>query len=109
MLREYMEAAARLYGLIPLKNLLEIYNSQNTPIAPEALLVLTALVDCEENDYVFITRNDMPSETTEEAVAASELAADYLFVEDPEASLRDLRRQQKGKQYKVLPKEEFLK
>ena len=39
---------------------------------------------------------------------AGEIAADYLFVDDPETSLRDLRRQQKGKQYKSLPKAEFL-
>ena len=45
----------------------------------------------------------------EQALEASELVADYLFVEDPDTSLRDLRRQQKGNQYKILPKAEFLK
>lgn len=109
LLRKYMEAAARLYGLISAEKLLEIYNSQNPPVDPAAFLVLTALVDCEENPYGFITRNDVPNETMEQALAASELVADYLFVEDPETSIRDLRRQQKGKQYKVLPKAEFLK
>lgn len=109
LLRKYMEAAARLYGLISAEKLLEIYNSQNPPVDPAAFLVLTALVDCEENPYGFITRNDVPNETMEQALAASELVADYLFVEDPEISIRDLRRQQKGKQYKVLPKAEFLK
>lgn len=109
LLRKYMEAAARLYGLIPVGKLLEIYSSQNAPIDPAAFLMLTALVDCEDNPYAFITRHDMPSETIEEGLKASELVADYLFVGDPEISFRELRRLQKGKQYKVLPKTEFLK
>lgn len=109
LLRTYMEAAARLYGLISAGKLVEIYNSQNPPIDPAAFLLLTALVDCEENPYVFITRHDVPSNTVEEALVASELAADYLFVENPEVDIRNLRRQQKGKQYKILPKAEFLK
>lgn len=108
LLRTYMEAAARLYGLISLEKLLDIYNSQNTPVDPAAFLVLTALVDCEENPYAVITRNDMPSETTEGALAASELVADYLFVDDPGMSIRELRRLQKGKPYKIFPKAEFL-
>ena len=109
LLRKYMEAAARLYGLISAGKLLEIYNSQNPPVDPAAFLVLTALVDCEDNPYGFITRHDVPNETMEQALVASELVADYLFVENPESSIRDLRRQQKGKQYKILPKTEFLK
>lgn len=109
LLRKYMEAAARLYGLIPVEKLLEIYASQNTPVDPVAFLMLTALVDCEENSYAFITRNDMPSETIEEGLKASELVADYLFVDDPETSFRELRRQQKGKPYKIPPKAEFLR
>ena len=109
LLRKYMAAAARLYGLISVGKLLEIYNSQNPPVDPAGFLVLTALVDCEDNPFGFITRHDVPNETMEQALEASELVADYLFVEDPETSLRDLRRQQKGKQYKILPKAEFLK
>ena len=109
LLRKYMAAASRLYGLISAGKLLEIYNSHNPPVDPAGFLVLTALVDCEDNPFGFITRHDVPNETMEQALEASELVADYLFVEDPDTSLRDLRRQQKGKQYKILPKAEFLK
>ena len=109
LLRKYMEAAARLYGLISAEKFVEIYNSQNPPIDPVAFLLLTALVDCEDNPYVFITRHDVPSNTVEEALVASELVADYLFAENPELDIRNLRRKQKGKQYKILPKAEFLK
>ena len=38
-----------------------------------------------------------------------EIISDYLFVEDPEKDIRELRRSQKGKPLKILPKEEFLR
>lgn len=110
LIRKYFEAAANLYGLISLKELLGIYNKHNPPIDAAALLVLSSLLDCEDNNpYTIITRNDMPSETTDEALVASEIVADYLFVEEPEEDIRNLRRSQKGKPYKLLPKDEFLR
>jgi hypothetical protein len=109
LLHQYMDAAARLYGLISLAKLREIYNAQNKPIETEIFIQVAALRAFDNNDYEIIERTDVPSNTPEEVLEAGEIAADYLFVEDPETSLRDLRRQQKGKQYKILPKTEFLK
>lgn len=104
-----MDAAARLYGLISLAKLREIYNAQNKPIETETFIQVVALRAFDDNDYEIIERTDVPSNTPAEVLEAGEIAADYLIVEDPETSLRDLRRQQKGKQYKILPKTEFLK
>ena len=109
LLHQYMDAAARLYGLISLAKLREIYNEQNKPVDTETFIQVAALRAFDDNDYEIIGRTDVPSETPEEVLASGEIAADYLFVDDPETSLRDLRRQQKGKEYKVLPKTEFLK
>ena len=109
LLHQYMDAAARLYGLISLAKLREIYNSQNMPIDTETFIQVAALHAFDDNDYEIIERTDVPSNTPEEVLEAGEIAADYLFVEDPETSLRDLRRQQKVKQYKILTKTEFLK
>lgn len=109
LLHQYMDAAARLYGLISLAKLREIYNEQNKPVDVEIFIQVAALRACDDNDYEIIERTDVPSNTPEEVLAAGEIAADYLFVEDPENSLQDLRRQQKGKRYKILPKMEFLK
>lgn len=109
LLHQYMDAAARLYGLISLAKLREIYNAQNKPIETETFIQVAALRAFDDNDYEIIERTDVPSNTPAEVLEAGEIAADYLFVEDPETSLRDLRRQQKGKQYKILPKTEFLK
>lgn len=105
----YMDAAANLYGLISLAKLREIYNNQNKPIDMETFIQVSALLACENNDYEIIERTDVPSNTPDEVLEAGEIAADYLFVEDPEIALRDLRRQQKGKPYKILPKMEFLR
>lgn len=109
LIHTYMDAAARLYGLISLAKLRDIYNDQNTPVDSVTFIQVAALLACEKNDYEIIERTDVPSNTPEEVLEAGEIAADYLFVDDPETSLRDLRRQQKGKQYKILPKAEFLK
>ena len=109
LLHQYMDAAARLYGLISLAKLREIYNEQNKQVDVETFIQVAALRACNDNDYEIIERTDVPSNTPEEVLAAGEIVADYLFVEDPETSLRDLRRQQKGKRYKILPKMEFLK
>ena len=109
LLHQYMDAAARLYGLISLAKLREIFNEQNKPVDTETFIQVAALRAFGDNDYEIIERTDVPSNTPEEVLEAGEIAADYLFVDDPETSLRDLRRQQKGKQYKILPKAEFLK
>ena len=109
LLHTYMDAAANLYGLISLAKLREIYNNQNKPIDMETFIQVSALLACENNDYEIIERTDVPSNTPDEVLEAGEIAADYLFVEDPETALRDLRRQQKGKPYKILPKMEFLR
>lgn len=109
LLHLYMDAAANLYGLISLAKLREIYNNQNKPIDMETFIQVSALLACENNDYEIIERTDVPSNTPDEVLEAGEIAADYLFVEDPEIALRDLRRQQKGKPYKILPKMEFLR
>lgn len=109
LLHTYMDAAAHLYGLISLAKLREIYNAQNKPVDMETFIQVSALFACENNEYEIIERTDVPSNTLEEVLEAGAVAADYLFVDDPELSLRDLRRQQKGKPYKILPKAEFLK
>ena len=109
VLHQYMDAAARLYGLISLAKLREIYSAQNKPIDVETFIQAAALRAFDDNDYEIIERTDVPSNTPDEVLEAGEIAAGYLFVEDSETSLRELRRQQKGKQYKILPKTEFLK
>lgn len=107
-IHRYMDAAANLYGLISLEKLLEIYNSQNPAVDATPFLMVVSIIDCEENDYAILERDDLPKETDAQILAAAEIVAGYLLVDDPERDIRYLRRMQKGKNYKILPKQEFL-
>lgn len=109
LIHTYMDAAARLYGLVPLAKLYEIYNQQNAPVDTVAFIRAASLIGRMDNDYEVLERRDMPTNTDKEILEAGEVIADYLFVDDPESDIYDLRRQQKGKEYKVFPKAEFLK
>lgn len=108
-LHRYMDAAVNLYGLISLDQLREIYNSQNPPIDANNFGMAAIAIAAEDNPYALIFRDDMPQDTYEKSLAAGELLADYLFVDEPERDIRNLRHQQSGKAYKILPKTEFLR
>lgn len=109
LIHQYMDAAARLYGLISLEKLHKIYNQQNDPVEAAAFIKAVALVAHGENDYEVLERTDLPTNTEEEILEAGEIIADYLFVEDPDRDISLLRKQQKGKGYKVFPRDDFLR
>ena len=106
----YMDAAANLYGLLSLDELYGIYNSQNKKVDAETFLMAVGVIDQEEgNDFAVINWSYNPRATAEESMKSYEIISDYLFVEDPEKDIRELRRAQKGKPLKILPKAEFLR
>lgn len=109
LIHKYMDAASRLYGLVSLAKVWEIYNGQNPAVTAKDFLMAAAALGCEENDYGVVDRGGLSMEIPEQMIEAVEILADYLFIEDPEWNRLLLRRQQKGKPYKVLPKEEFLR
>lgn len=106
----YMDAAAHLYGLISLDELHGLYNSQNKKVdAPSFLMTVFVIDQSEDNDFAVIDSVGDLQVTPEEAMKNCEIASDYLFVEDPEKDIRELRWSQKGKPLKILPKAEFLR
>ena len=106
----YMDAAANLYGLLSLDELYGLYNSQNKKVdAPSFLMTVFVIDQGEDNDFAVIDSVGNLQVTPEEAMKNCEIVSDYLFVEDPEKDIRELRRSQKGKPLKILPKEEFLR
>jgi len=109
LIHRYADAAARLYGLISLLELRELYNSQNPPVEAAAFLMTMTVLDFEDNDYCIIKRTDIPNNTLGEELRAGEIAAGYLFLTNPDQELRNMRRQQQGKPLKKLPKAEFLR
>ena len=105
----YMDAAANLYGLISLDELYGLYNSQNKKVDAQSFLMTAFVIDQgEDNDFAVIDSVGNPQVTPEESMKNCEIVSDYLFVEDPEKDIRELRRAQKGKPLKILPKAEFL-
>lgn len=105
----YMDAAANLYGLIPMDELYALYNSQNPKVEELTFFMAVVAIDHASSDFEVI---DSPGEyraPEEHPLKICELAADYLFVDDFETNVRELRRAQKGKPLKILPKAEFLR
>ena len=109
LIHTYMDAAARLYGMVSLAKLYEIYNQQNTAVDAVAFIKAASLIGRMDNDYEILVRTDMPTGTDKEILEAGEVIAGYLFADDPERDIYDLRRQQKKKEYKVFSKSEFLR
>ena len=56
----------------------------------------------EDNDFAVIDGVGDFEATPEEAMKNCEILSDYLFVENPEKDIRELRRAQKGKPLKIL-------
>lgn len=105
----YMDAAANLYGLIPMEELYALYNSQNPTVEELTFFMAVVTIDHVSGNFEVI---DSPGEyrvPEEHPLKICELAADYLFVDDFETNIRELSRAQKGKPLKILPKVEFLR
>lgn len=109
IIRNYLNAAANLYGLISSDKVLDMYNLQNEPIDAESFLKAITLIELSDVDF-FIAQEDKPYKTAEAAVAGMDIVAQYLAEDDdPDFAINELRRMQAGKPYKQLPKNEFLK
>ena len=109
-IRKYLNAAASLYGLLPIEDLLEIYNGQNPPMDEGTfMLALVAIdTDMQAGDNFLIV--DIPGARFDESHPAKCCqAASITLLDDLEQGIRQLGRQQKEKPLKIFPKEEFLK
>ena len=108
-IHKYMDAAARLYGIISLEKLHEIYNSQNPPVEEELFAIVAEAIDCDENPYFIVEREEAQQKETEGPLATGEIIADYLFVEETDEDILSLCRAQDGKPYRIFPREKFLR
>lgn len=106
-IHRYFEAAARLYGVIPVIRLLEIYNSQNEPVERDVFLVLAEIIRHEQNLFSILGPEDfVPGK--EPNPINWDVIDDHLLQDDPE-DYPKLVRNQGDKPYKILPKAEFLR
>ena len=105
----YMDAAANLYGLIPMDELYALYNSQNPAVEELTFFMAVVAINLASSDFEVIDSPGEYREPEKHPLKICELAADYLFVDDFETNIRELRCAQKGKPLKILPKAEFLR
>lgn len=106
-IHRYFEAAARLYGVIPVIRLMEIYNSQNEPVEWDVFLLLAEIIRHEQNLFSILGPEDfVPGK--EQNPINWDLIDDHLLQDDPE-DYPKLVRDQGDKRYKILPKAEFLR
>ena len=106
-LHQYFEAAANLYGVIPVSKLLEIYNSQNEPIPDAAFYAFAEIVRHEEHDYFILSRQEVRYGAEDSKPEQWEIVADHLLEVSTEVYFDFISDQRKGT-YKILPKEDFL-
>ena len=106
-IHHYFEAAARLYGVIPVIRLMEIYNSQNEPVERDIFFMLTEIIRHEQNLFSILGPEDFEAETAPNPINW-DVIDDHLLQDDPE-DYPKLVRDQGDKPYKILPKEEFLR
>ncbi len=104
----YFEATARLYGVITLEKLLEIYNSQNEPVAEDVFYVLAEMIRHEKNLFVVLDRHEIDPFLPPQPISQWEVIDEALLSSDPEEYWQ-LLKGHKGKTYKILPKQELLR
>ena len=105
---DYFEAAARLYGVIPLGKLLEIYNRHNKPISEELFLEFAAILCHEYRLYSILNCDALKKHEPMESPLDWELVAQYVYAND----INDyyaFTQLQGDKPYCVLQKTEFLR
>lgn len=108
-IEDSFRAAARLYGIVPLRKMLEIFNQYNSPLTEELFLQaaeilrhdfqLYSILNCE----AFLLKNHAPMES----MMDWEIVAAYLY--EDESGYYDTFVLAQGEiPFKRLPKKEFL-
>lgn len=79
---DYFEAAARLYGVIPLRKLLEIYNRHNKPISEELFLEFAEILRHEYRTFSILNCDALKKHEPMETPLDWEIVAEYVYAND---------------------------
>ena len=108
LLRKYLNAAANLYGIIPLSKLYGIITSQNKSlVTKEEFLAFAEIARHECEDYYILGKSELYYDGPETELMEYEVIDVQLIGEDFEPYHEILRGHQ-GKPYYVPDKKEFL-
>lgn len=111
LLRDYFDAFAFLYEIIPLRKALEIYNKQNPPIDEEVFAQFSDILRHEEPIiYSILGQDDLYGSTKGAYLPLDrEIIMDNLLMADDAEEYEKLKALQEGKPYYVPEKSELLR
>lgn len=104
----YFEAAARLYGVIPLRKLLEIYNRHNNPISEELFLEFAEILRHDYRPFSILNCDALKNHAPMDTPLDWEIVAEYVYAND----INDyylFTKLQGDTPFRILQKEDFLR
>lgn len=108
LLYQYFDAAANLYGIIPLRTLLRIYNTQNEPISEEDFVKFVESIYLDMRCYSIFATDELFPNPPKIKTIDKNLVAEYLCLNSYDEYL-DVIESQRGKQYYIPDKKQLLK
>ncbi|MBQ7654261.1 MAG: hypothetical protein IJS17_04240 [Clostridia bacterium] len=109
LLSRYFDAAMNLYGIITLKALFEIYNSQNEPIDEGSFLEFADNIDLSQKFFDIVAEDEFYVDIEETAPINRDIVAEYLLIDDDYEGYYTIKERQFGKPYYVPNKAQLLK
>lgn len=113
LLSRYFAAAANLYGIIRVCDLLKIYNWQNEPITEEEFLSFIDEIDFSDKYYCVFTQDEIYKDGSETPPLEREIIAEYLccfdFDDQDIEEYEKLKVSRWGRKFYVPNKEQFLR
>lgn len=109
---DYCNAAANLYGFIPVRKLFEIYNSQNDPLTEKELCDTLEKILTEPRNFDLFSKEELESgepETDDTPTLEKILLAEYLYIMGDFDDYYELEEKTRGLPYHILEKDKFLK
>lgn len=103
----YFNAACRLYEIIPLSKMLEIYNSQNKPIRQEVFLAFAEIMRHSSESYDILGRESIFAGAPVSEPIDRELVGGIMGI-GGQMYYEMMADEQRGKPYYVPPREEMM-
>lgn len=104
----YFNAGANLYGIVSLRKILKIYNSQNDEISEEAFCQFIEKVQIEHHQFDIVGEDEMYDDVPPSELIDKDIVAEYVLSIDDE-DYYNLKEEQNGKPYYVPEKDKFLR